>query len=211
MELGPAAKDICEKGFEDEDDESEGTTSAAAVDEPPQAAKHNLSSTGRSKEEQQRVRSLLRRGVDSLILACRYRPLPLLKLALCTLHSSSAFVVYHEFMEPLVECYLHLQQTGVALRMVLADTWWVCAPYRHSSGCSLHLSPHCFRLREFQTLPGRFRPEMYMPTSGGYVLSGIYVGTVPCPFPRPLTSSGKAEEDQRNEGAVEEGGDCESS
>lgn len=28
---------------------------------------------------------------------------------------------------------------------------------------------------------------MYMPTSGGYLLSGIYVGTVPCPFPIPLS------------------------
>jgi hypothetical protein len=28
-------------------------------------------------------------------------------------------------MEPLVECYLYLQQTAVALRIVLADTWWV--------------------------------------------------------------------------------------
>jgi hypothetical protein len=26
---------------------------------------------------------------------------------------------------------------------------------------------------------------MFISTSGGYLLSGIYVGTVPCSFPRP--------------------------
>ena len=90
----------------------------------------------------------------SLIIACKYRPLPILKQALCVLAPSSPFVVYREYLEPLTECFLHLQQAGTALRMVLSDTW----------------------MREFQTLPGRFRPAMFMSTSGGFVLSGIYVG-----------------------------------
>ena len=31
-------------------------------------------------------------------------------------------------------------------------------------------------MREFQTLPGRFHPEMFMSTTGGFLLTGIYVG-----------------------------------
>lgn len=148
---------------------SEGTAARIARRTACGGSIHN---TGRGKESQARIRSCLRRGVDrfvcavmcasrttnslylSLIIACKYRPLPILKQALVLLAPSSPFVVYHEFLEPLVECYLYLQQLGAALRMVLSDTW----------------------LREFQTLPGRVRPDMFMSTSGGFILSGIFVG-----------------------------------
>ena len=42
----------------------------------------------------------------------------------------------------------------IAIRMNIGDTW----------------------LREFQILPGRVHPQMNMVTSGGYVLTGIYLG-----------------------------------
>ena len=99
--------------------------------------------------------------VCRLIIASKYRPLPILKQALYLLHPSSSFVVYHEFLEPLVDCYLYLQNHNLALRLVLSDTW----------------------MREFQILPGRFRPDMFMSTSGGFILTGIYVGMVPCVYP----------------------------
>jgi hypothetical protein len=99
--------------------------------------------------------------ICSLILACKYRPLPILKQALYLLHPSCPFVIFHEFMEPLVDCYLYLQQNNLALRLVLSDTW----------------------MREFQTLPGRVRPDMFMSTSGGFLLTGVYVGMVPCAYP----------------------------
>jgi hypothetical protein len=94
------------------------------------------------------------------IIASKYRPLPILKQALYVLQPSSSFVVFHEFLEPLVDCYLYLQANALALRLVLSDTW----------------------MREFQTLPGRVRPDMFMSTSGGFILSGIYVGQVPCAY-----------------------------
>jgi hypothetical protein len=46
-------------------------------------------------------------------------------------------------------------------RLVLSDTW----------------------CRDFQTLPGRVRPDMYMSTSGGFILTGVYVGVVPSLWP----------------------------
>lgn len=132
-----------------------------------------LSSTGRTPESQTRLRSYLRQGVDHLIIASRYRPLPLLKAALYLLAPSSPFVIYHEFLEPLLDCYLYLQDSQLALRLVLSDTW----------------------MREFQTLPGRMRPDMFMSTSGGYLLCGIYVGMVPRPFlGEPSSSSSSSSE-----------------
>jgi hypothetical protein len=68
-----------------------------------------------------------------LVIACKYRPLPILKQALFVLQPSSPFVVFHEFLEPLVDCYLYLQAHNLALRMVLSDTWH---RYAALSGCS---------------------------------------------------------------------------
>jgi len=110
--------------------------------------------TGRKVEDIARVRHQLRMGANSLVIACRYNILPILKKALLMLMPSSPFVLYCEFMEPLVECYLYLIQHGLAIRVVTSDTW----------------------MREFQTLPGRVHPQMYMTTSSGYILSGVYVG-----------------------------------
>lgn len=201
IELGPAAKAVAASGFVDyetfvvplekpgskveaEDagdmvgEEAEGSADDAMVEEeqeaqptskkrkmdkkdrPSSILNDQLSSTGRSPEAQVRLRSYLKQGVDHLIITSRFRPLPILKVALYLLSPSSPFVIYHEFLEPLVECYLYLQDSGLALRLVMSDTW----------------------MREFQTLPGRMRPDMFMSTSGGYLLTGIYVGMVPRPF-----------------------------
>jgi hypothetical protein len=39
------------------------------------------------------------------------------------------------------------------------------------------------------------RPEMFMTTSGGYLLSGIYVGMVPCKYPFSVASTTAAADD----------------
>lgn len=83
----------------------------------------------------------------------------MLQEAIYLLAPSSPFVVFCEFMEPLVACYLFLQERGVALRMTLSDTW----------------------TREYQTLPGRFHPHMNMSTSSGFILTGIYIGSIVIP------------------------------
>ena len=59
-------------------------------------------------------------------------------------------------MEPLVDCYQYVMQAELGVRLILADTW----------------------CREFQVLPGRTHPNMFTSTSGGYILSGVYVGTI---------------------------------
>ena len=92
--------------------------------------------------------------IYSLVIATASHPLSILRECLPLLGPSSPVVIYCEYCEPLVECYLYMQSRGDCLRIRMSDTW----------------------CREYQTLPGRVHPVMYMPTSGGYVLTAIYVG-----------------------------------
>jgi hypothetical protein len=124
----------------------------------------NLNSTGKLGDHYRTVYTSLRQGVDRLLIASKYRPLPILKQALSLLAPSAPFVVYYEYLEPLIDCYLYLQQTELAIKLTVCDTW----------------------LREYQILPGRFRPEMFMSGTGGYLLTGIYVGM---PYPYNIRSS----------------------
>jgi tRNA (adenine58-N1)-methyltransferase non-catalytic subunit len=89
----------------------------------------------------------------SLIIATNYDPLPILKEAIHLITPSSQIVIYCEFMQPLVACYLYLQQSELGIHLQLLDTW----------------------MRDFQTLPGRSHPMMNSATSGGYILLGIRV------------------------------------
>ncbi len=154
-ELGPAIRDIEANGF--------SSSASAPVCEPREQPVFKAESqrvikahnrTGRRPEDVALVRHQLRLGVNSLVIACKYNILPILKKSLEMLLPSSPFVIYCEFMEPLVECYLYLVNNNLAIRVATSDTW----------------------TREFQTLPGRVHPQMYMSTSSGYILSGIYVG-----------------------------------
>jgi hypothetical protein len=53
----------------------------------------------------------------SLIIAAKYEPLPILKIALSLLVPSSPFVVYCEFLEPLVACYLYVTEQNLAVKV----------------------------------------------------------------------------------------------
>jgi hypothetical protein len=145
-ELGPAAKDVETNGF------SIPSTPfpTKELNENNKLKPHQAS--GRIPDDLIRSRIALREGANRLIIASKYQPLPILKEAIKLLAPSSPIVIYCEFMEPLVECYMYLQQNNLALRLILSDTW----------------------MREFQTLPGRVHPNMFMPVGGGYLLTGIY-------------------------------------
>ncbi len=93
----------------------------------------------------------LTRKCDSIVLATRYDPTSTLIDLLPYLASSSPFVVYSEYMEPLVECFRELQKQGLAINIRLMDTW----------------------MREYQVLPGRTHPAMSMSQCGGFLLTGI--------------------------------------
>ena len=116
--------------------------------------RYSYFNNGRRMEDRPRVQKMLVDGFDSLIIASRYHPLPILKESIALLMPSASFAIYSEFAEPLNECYKYLNDYKIAIRMNIGDTW----------------------LREFQILPGRVHPQMNMVTSGGYVLTGIYLG-----------------------------------
>ena len=94
---------------------------------------------------------LLSRKCDSIVLAARYDPTSTLLDLLPYLLPSCPFVVYSEYMEPLVECFRELQKQNLAINIRLMDTW----------------------MREYQVLPGRTHPAMNMSQCGGFLLTGI--------------------------------------
>jgi tRNA (adenine-N(1)-)-methyltransferase non-catalytic subunit len=91
------------------------------------------------------------RKCDSIILACKYDPTSTLLALLPYLETSSPFVVFYEFLEPLLECFRELQDKKLAINLRLSDTW----------------------MREYQVLPGRTHPNMHMSQNGGFILTGI--------------------------------------
>lgn len=93
----------------------------------------------------------LTRQCDSIVLAAKYDPTSTLLDLLPYLAPSSPFVVYSEYMEPLVECFRELQKQSLAINIRLMDTW----------------------MREYQVLPGRTHPAMNMSQCGGFLLTGI--------------------------------------
>ena len=88
---------------------------------------------------------------DSLILACNYDPKATLLNLLPYLETSCPFVVFGEYLEPLLECFQELQNQKLAINLRLSDTW----------------------LREYQVLPNRTHPNMNMSQNGGFILTGV--------------------------------------
>jgi tRNA (adenine-N(1)-)-methyltransferase non-catalytic subunit len=115
--------------------------------------------TGRRADQLPRTRQILRAGFDSLIIASKYSPLLVLQQCISLLVPSSPFVVYSEFQEPLLECYAWLVEIGLAIKLNIFDSW----------------------MREYQTLPGRLHPFMSMSVTGGFLLTGIFVGSANYP------------------------------
>ena len=87
------------------------------------------------------------------MIATGFLPLPLLKLSLPLLRPSSPLVIYCEFREPLVECYVFLQHRGLAVKLQLVDPW----------------------MREFQVLAERCHPQMSVDMTAGCILTGVVV------------------------------------
>ena len=93
----------------------------------------------------------IKKKCDSLILACNYDPKSTLLSTLPYLETSCPFVVFSEYMEPLLECFQELQSQKLAINLRLSDTW----------------------MREYQVLPKRTHPNMNMSQNGGFILTGV--------------------------------------
>lgn len=91
--------------------------------------------------------------IDCLVIASKFRPLPILERVIDYMGSNRYFVIYSSIQEPLIECHTYLKQTRKAVHMELADNWF----------------------REYQVLPERTHPKVMMDCCSGYLLTGITV------------------------------------
>ena len=90
---------------------------------------------------------------DSLIIASKYHPKKVLLSLFEYLSDSRPFVVYCQYEEPLMECYVTLKDMRCAVNVELTETW----------------------CRNMQVLTDRSHPEIVMSATGGYLLRGIKV------------------------------------
>lgn len=113
----------------------------------------------RLEEKQRRLAAtaalLKGRNADGLVIASRFHPCPVLLGLLKFLSPSRPFVVYSQYIEPLVECFKKLRECGGTVNLRLTDTW----------------------MRHYQVLPDRTHPLLLMSGGGGYLLSGTTVAT----------------------------------
>jgi hypothetical protein len=111
-ELGPAAQHVSNYGFSQRTAASQETIVTEPMKEtenevpPSQNAAHgdrkpvaSYQRAGRSEAEQTLIQGILRAGVDSIIIATKYHPLPLFKTMLPLLRPSKPFVLYFEYIE----------------------------------------------------------------------------------------------------------------
>lgn len=137
---------------------AEGAKPDAEPPTPIDPAKAKLMEERRKRREAKRAQwkgtfELLRESnMDSLIIAVKYQPLPILKALLPLLAFSRPFVVFCEHKEPLLECFAYLRRYG-AVNVHINERWTA----------------------EYQVLPGRTHPHMMMDSAAGFMLSGITV------------------------------------
>ncbi|CAL1544426.1 unnamed protein product [Lymnaea stagnalis] len=111
------------------------------------------------RAERLKVASMIikEKKLDSLVIACKYNPTPILMKLLDFVPPSRPVVVYCQFIEPLVECYSVIKEKQIGLQLKLSETWF----------------------REYQVLPQQTRPSINMSGTGGYLLT--FMTTQPCP------------------------------
>ena len=136
------------------------------------------------------------RQCDSLIIATKYDPTATLFRLLPYLAPSCPFVIYHEFLEPLLETFHTLQNYYVNdeeedddnSKKALNGISKKKAPMMQQRNIAINLRLTDTWFREYQVLEGRTHPNMTMTQSGGYIL----MGTKLC----PRTGTNELTEDQ---------------
>ncbi|XP_059147966.1 tRNA (adenine(58)-N(1))-methyltransferase non-catalytic subunit TRM6-like isoform X2 [Physella acuta] len=120
--------------------------------------KRQLAQLDRAKKQEKKQQQLKAAGLilkhrklDSLIIAARYNPTPILLKLLDFVPPSRPVVVYCHLLEPLVECYSQVKAKYTGAQIQLSETWY----------------------REYQVLPQRTHPMINMSGTGGYLLTFI--------------------------------------
>ena len=98
---------------------------------------------------------LLARGIDCLLLAVPYDPLPLVLAALRYCRPCAALAVFHSDLACLARLYKRLRELELAINLQIEERF----------------------TRELQVLPARTHPHMQMHSASGYLLTGVIVPT----------------------------------
>eukprot|EP01126_Amoeba_proteus_P059201 TRINITY_DN7712_c0_g1_i5.p1 TRINITY_DN7712_c0_g1~~TRINITY_DN7712_c0_g1_i5.p1 ORF type:complete len:248 (-),score=57.87 TRINITY_DN7712_c0_g1_i5:79-786(-) len=104
-------------------------------------------------KDKKSVEATLTDGADALIMVINGDNLTLFNVLYPFLGLGKPFVLYSEFMQPLVDCYEAVKTTESAIGLELAESW----------------------LREYQVLPNRTHPAMNTSGGSGYVLTGTKI------------------------------------
>jgi len=144
---------------------------------------------------------------DSLIIATKYDPTATILRLLPYLAPSCPFVIYHEFLEPLLDTFHTLQnyyqpedsnETGeknanaaTTKSTTNNNTKEKKTPMMQRRNIAVNLRLTDTWFREYQVLEGRTHPNMVMSQNGGYIL----MGTKLC----PRTGTNELDESARQE------------
>ena len=108
------------------------------------------------QEALQKVRDIIqKKDMDGLIIASKYLPRSIVLELIEYVLPSRPIIVFCQYKEPLLDCYMALRDRGGVLSLRLTETW----------------------LRGYQVLPNRSHPEINMSGTGGYLLTGIKVAS----------------------------------
>ncbi|KAK0057010.1 tRNA (adenine(58)-N(1))-methyltransferase non-catalytic subunit TRM6 [Biomphalaria pfeifferi] len=103
----------------------------------------------KQKRQEAAAAFIQNKKLDSLIIACKYNPLPVVKKLIQFLPPSRCVVVYCQYIEPLVECYAWIKEQQVGCQLKFSETW----------------------CRDYQVLPNQTHPVINMSGTGGYLLT----------------------------------------
>lgn len=141
------------------------------------------------------------RQCDSLIIATKYDPTATLIRLLPYLAPSCPFVIFHEFLEPLLETFRTLQNyyhvdsndndKNGETTTTTHNKQRAPPPMMQRRNIAINLRLTDTWFREYQVLDGRTHPNMSMSQNGGYVL----MGTKLC----PRTGTNELDEEERKE------------
>lgn len=116
------------------------------------------------------VLSVLRDGVDCLLIASKYDALDVLQRCMPVMRPSSSFAIYNGSCEPLMPVHAALRQSGRCVQVSLAES----------------------HMREWQVLPNRTHPHVNMSANSGFILSGFITEAHPAPLQAKALPNGNS-------------------
>jgi len=143
------AQDVSVVGEKQASDASTNQSGDADSEKPEFVRNRDIQRKVRSERLKVASELITGKHLDSLIICCKFNPIPLLKKMLKFMLPSKPVVVFCQYIEPLKDCYTYIKDQQLGLQLRLTETWF----------------------RKYQVLPQRTHPEMNMSGTGGFLLT----------------------------------------